>query len=1244
MRTPQRQTAGAFAFRRSPLVAALAFAFIAPSAFAVADPNLVVTNQLDDGLLGSLTYAINYANTNCAVDPAPVITFNIAGTGPFVISPSTTLPYFYCPSTSPYNPSVHGGSQAGSTPNGSATGFDAAVMIVIDGAASSFYGGSCLLQSSNNGYGGTMTVDGMELRNYNYGSYQAGVCGTVTLLGNRIVSNGRGVSADANSTIGGPNPSDRNVIADHPYGAGIVSDGTGMFIVNNLIGTRDGVTAALNQNGIQWDGCCTTPTGTISGNVIAASSYGIDMAYADGLQISDNMIGTDASGTSLLGAGSYGISLYYSYGASISGNTISGWATGIEIYNSGGVGYPGIQISGNKIGTDKSGSTALANQTGIYDAYSYGTLINGGNVISGNSDTGVWLSGTNYATVQGNYLGTNATGASGLGNFFGAYLGVTAANNTFDNNTIAGNSVGLYFSDASNISVTNNRIGVLDDGTTARGNTSGLYAECGASLTISGNTISGNSEAGMRLFAIQASMIDGNNIGVASNGATSVPNGGHGVELGPSYCGGAAFGSAIGRSKSRQKKATNSIVFGADNQPDGNSFAGNVIANNSGTGLRLTGGNNNAMLQNLIYANTGDGIRIGSEVDPAYGTVISAATGNSMHENLVFGNAAKNINLGFDGGPLPNDAADIDGMPPDIGRPNNWQNRPVIGSVVRDPANNWTMVDFTLDSQPGTYRIDIYANPSPGQPAGQTWISNTFLTIASVGPVSGSYAIPGITLDNISALASRDDAAPYDTSEFADIVPATTLPTPAVQVVPSSVNFGDVVVSRQSPDSTITITSTGTAPYVISALRDSSCTGPPICSTGAFVCSTTCLEATPYSAPSSCTITASFAPTALGSQTKTLALCDNAVGSPRTITFTGNGVTPSAVDISMSPASYYFGEVLVGAQSASRNFTVSNAGTTQVYLGTVQVTGDFSLIGNTCGPTLEAGASCGADVVFVPTAAGIVSGTVAVTGSNAPLAAAAKARAKVAVTSPTTNTVSATLQGSGIQFGDLRLPSSISFGTSVLHGSVARQFVTINNSGNGVLTLGTISVAGPFTLVNGCGATLEPGASCALTLEFTPGSLGSFNGTLTVISNAPGGSRTIALSAQVIAEARPVVTVNPTKIGFGDRVVGTAAVRQRVIVTNEGSQDASLGTLTVLSDSGNRDFRIDTTSCTATLAPQATCFADVFMQPVGFGDRTGQLLVPSNSRDTPATVGMTGRGCRPFTVGAVRSGRDPCSP
>ena len=1220
MRT-KRQPAGSAvsAFRRLPMALAVAGAM---SQAAIAGTVFTVSNNLAIGP-GSLYQAILDANANCSIDPAPIIQFS----GPFVIGQSVSLPQFLCGGPSAYTPTIDGYTNTGGTANTDPLGWNASIAITVDGSSNfSTYGCAIDFQDFG-GYGGSLTVKGLQVRNFNYGGGPTGICGRMNVTGSALRNNGSGLFAESGSVIGGDTPQDRNLVSGNGYdGVGFDANTT---IKNNLIGidfdSYGGVFASPNNYGVDWCGC-NTPSGTIANNVIVASNTGI---WAGGtLNISGNKIGTDPSGTTVLYGGIDGIYLSSPSGTSISDNVIAGWAYGIDLYFGNAV-----SITGNKVGVNAAGTVALANQTGINDAYSYGTQISG-NVVSGNTDTGIYLYNTNNVLISQNLIGLDANGSTQIGNYWGIYIGLVASNNTIDNNYISGNFTGIFSSDANFTTFSNNHIGTTPGGS-AMGNGFGFVAECGTNLSILSNIIAASAYGGMLMNGVQNSVLASNTIGGPFGNS-----GGPGLSMDSITCSGGLAVRAPG---------AKAITLGANNDSSDNQFISNSISNNTGGGINNRGGSGNSFFQNSISGNNGDGLRIdgiyGS--DPYGGTIVlSAAIGNSLQENLIWGNAGKNVNLAYDGAPLPNDAGDAD-----TNKPNNWQNYPVLADAVFNSQNNVTTISFSLDSKAGDYRIDFFANDMPGAPAGQYFVGSGSISLASDGTQSGSYAASGRRL-NVSAIATRvgpEKPAVMDSSELSLQVAGTDLPIPGVSVVPSSINFGDVVVGRSSGSSTVTVQSTGTADYVVGSLREDSCTGLPICSTGAFSCSTTCADGSKWTAPNSCVITASFTPTVLGAQSKTLALCDNAAGSPRMITFSGNGVLPAEVDIAYSPATWSFGEVLVGAQSPIKSFTLTNSGTNTVYLGPATTTDDFLVVGGTCGAQLAGGANCSTEVQFAPLARGGVNGVVQIVGSNTPPASVAAARAKV--TTPSTTTASALLQGSGAQFGELRLPAAIPFGTMVLNGEPRQQSLQLTNTGNGPLAIGSITIGGPFTMNNGCGPSLAVGASCNVALTFTPSTLGNANGTLNVITDAPGGSRAIALTASVIADARPVVRISPSQLGFGNRQIGTQSTPQPVTIRNEGAQTATLGPMIITQPenggsgaAAKSEFSISGTTCGATLEPQATCVASIVFRALGFGTRQGELSVSSNSADSPQKATMAGTGCRPYAAGANRSGRDPCAP
>ena len=93
-------------------------------------------------------------------------------------------------------------------------------------------------------------------------------------------------------------------------------------------------------------------------------------------------------------------------------------------------GFTEVQVLGNMIGTDVTGTHALGNDVGIYLQVQDnavqgvvlpmstigGTAAGAGNLVSGNSQQGIVINAGSYTVVQGNLIGTQADGISPLGN------------------------------------------------------------------------------------------------------------------------------------------------------------------------------------------------------------------------------------------------------------------------------------------------------------------------------------------------------------------------------------------------------------------------------------------------------------------------------------------------------------------------------------------------------------------------------------------------------------------------------------------------------------------------------------------------------------------------------------------------------------------------------------------------------------------------------------------------------------
>ena len=135
-----------------------------------------------------------------------------------------------------------------------------------------------------------------------------------------------------------------------------------------------------------------------------------------------------------------------------------------------------------------------------------------------------------------------------------------------------------------------NYIGTNVDGTAALANgtwgiqVGGANNTIGGSVPGAGNLISGNAAGGIALFGgATGNTVLGNLIGTATNGTSALPNQSYGVG-----------------------------VLGGSGNTIGSSTAPNVLAFNTGAGVAVSAGAQNAVLGNSIFSNGGLGIDLGT--------------------------------------------------------------------------------------------------------------------------------------------------------------------------------------------------------------------------------------------------------------------------------------------------------------------------------------------------------------------------------------------------------------------------------------------------------------------------------------------------------------------------------------------------------------------------------------------------------------------------------------------------------
>jgi hypothetical protein len=115
----------------------------------------------------------------------------------------------------------------------------------------------------------------------------------------------------------------------------------------------------------------------------------------------------------------------------------------------------------------------------------------------------------------------------------------------------------------------------------------------------------------------------------------------------------------------------------------------------------------------------------------------------------------------------------------------------------------------------------------------------------------------------------------------------------------------------------------------------------------------------------------------------------------------------------------------------------------------------------------------------------------------------------------TNNPQSVALSGSGIL--PVTVTASISFGTQKVGTTSQSKSVTIKNNLPTMLTFSAFSFGGTNPgdfrqSATTCGSTLAAGASCTVSIVFTPTATGSRNAVLNIVNNAVTSPQSVALT------------------------------------------------------------------------------------------------------------------------------------
>ncbi len=417
------------------------------------------------------------------------------------------------------------------------------------------------------------------------------------------------------------------------------------------------------------------------------------------------------------------------------------------------------------------------------------TILAGSSIVQGlildGFDNAITLSGGGDELVQGNFIGTDATGAAAIGNFAGITIsGGTSIDRVGDadpaaRNLISGNIVGIQVTGTGSAKILGNLIGTDASGSIAVGNVTGIYLSGSSNNQVGGpdagdaNVVSGNASEGIDIDGSNGDLVQANLVGTDATGEFAVGNGDSGIRIqGVSenftvatnvISGNAGPGIELnyGSLSTIVQDAINSNLIGAD-------FHGTSPIPNGGAAIRIDGGDSLRIFGNGIFFNP---LGIWRLTPVSFATVV-------VTQNSFRGNHGLAIVLGPAAAISPNSP----------GSPFNF---PFVTSVTTDGTS--TTIDGVYSGPPNTnVTIELFRSPacSRERPAdfdeGLTWFDSIHVMTDGNGNLTfGDTVFGDLTAEGITAtattflapLAPEGGSLPtFETSEFSQRLPFSIAP------------------------------------------------------------------------------------------------------------------------------------------------------------------------------------------------------------------------------------------------------------------------------------------------------------------------------------------------------------------------------------------------------------------------------------------------------------------------------------
>jgi len=199
-------------------------------------------------------------------------------------------------------------------------------------------------------------------------------------------------------------------------------------------------------------------------------------------------------------------------------------------------------------------------------------------------------------------------------------------------------------------------------------------------------------------------------------------------------------------------------------------------------------------------------------------------------------------------------------------------------------------------------------------------------------------------------------------------------------------------------------------------------------------------------------------------------------------------------------------------------------------------------------------------------------------------------------------------------------PSALAFGSQGIGTTSAVETVTLSNPSGAPFTIANIAVSGDYTQTNNCGASVQPGANCVISVRFAPAAAGTRSGAITLTDNTHSSPQAIPLTGSGVSGG--FLEASQTRLTLSSTTLGSTSTAKTVSLTNTGNAMVSVTNIGI-TGANSGDFS-QTNTCTSALAPGNGCTVSVTFTPTAGGTRLAMLAIAGSVSGNTPTISLSG--------------------